>query len=155
MMRVRRASMVVSSNVARLGVVAALLGASIVAAHAQATPDRESGRYTFSPNGDRSLLRLDSRTGSVSICKRSASGWACYATPDERDAFDLEVGRLQTENARLKERLAKNEAEARAAQAPAAGEQPKADDPPKADKPVPPSAGSDKKLELPLPDDRD
>lgn len=77
-----------------------------VSAHAQVTPDCDGGRYKFSQASDGSVLRLDTRTGSVSNCaKRDTSGWACYTVPDERDALDAEIGRLQAETARLKDEL--------------------------------------------------
>lgn len=84
--------------------IVAALGASQV--FAQVTPDSDGGRYKFSQASDGSVLRLDTRTGGVSNCaKRDTSGWACYTVPDERDALDAEIGRLQTENARLKDEL--------------------------------------------------
>src|SRR5215217_7272840 len=75
---------------------------------AGAMPETENGRYTLSPAGD-SVLRLDTRTGAVSTCNNSGAGWACYAVPDERAAMDAEIGRLQTDNERLKAELAARE----------------------------------------------
>ena len=71
------------------------------AAYAQTTPDNENGRYSFSsvPDG---VLRLDTRTGQVSLCARQASGWTCNAVPDERQALESEIARLQRENGALK-----------------------------------------------------
>ncbi len=68
---------------------------------AQTTPDSENGRYSFSqvPDG---MLRLDTRTGQVSLCARQATGWACNAVPDERAALENEIARLQRENGALK-----------------------------------------------------
>jgi hypothetical protein len=70
-------------------------------ARAQTTPDSENGRYSFSsvPDG---LLRLDTRTGAVSLCAKQATGWACNAVPDERAALENEIARLQRENGALK-----------------------------------------------------
>jgi hypothetical protein len=70
-------------------------------AHAQIAPDGENGRYTFSqvPDG---MLRLDTRTGAVSLCAKQAAGWACNAVPDERQALESEIARLQRENGALK-----------------------------------------------------
>jgi hypothetical protein len=48
------------------------------------------------------LLRLDTRTGQVSLCSNRTVGWACQAVPDERAALETEIGRLQNENATLK-----------------------------------------------------
>jgi len=87
-------------------VAAALCFAGIGAtAAAESAPDSENGRYTFSTSPD-GMIRLDTRTGTVSNCNNSASGWACYAVPDERKALDEEIGRLQAENEKLKAQLA-------------------------------------------------
>src|SRR3954451_18507822 len=78
------------------------------AAFAQTRPDTENGRYALSPIAD-GVLRLDTRTGSVSTCNPSGAGWACYAVPDERAALDAEIGRLQADNEKLKAQLAERE----------------------------------------------
>src|SRR3982750_4148964 len=71
-------------------------------------PETENGRYALSPTGD-GVLRLDTRTGAVSTCNNSGAGWACYAVPDERAALDVEIGRLQADNEKLKAQLAERE----------------------------------------------
>ena len=63
------------------------------ASFAQSAPEPENGRYALSPVTD-GVLRLDTRTGVASICTDKGTGWACYAMPDERAAFDEEIGRL-------------------------------------------------------------
>lgn len=70
-------------------------------AQAQPTPDSENGRYTFSPAPD-GTLRLDTRTGAVSVCAKKEAGWACNTVPDERAALENEIARLQRENGTLK-----------------------------------------------------
>ena len=112
-------------------------------------PETENGRYALSPAAD-SVLRLDTRTGTVSICNNSSgAGWACYTVPDERAALDTEIGRLQADNEKLKTELA-----ARGPTVPG-----KIDAPlPKADslkKPEPKQADGERKIEIPLPSDRD
>jgi hypothetical protein len=66
-----------------------------------ATPDSENGRYSFSPASD-GMLRLDTRTGQVSLCARKDAGWSCNTVPDERSALENEIARLQRENGALK-----------------------------------------------------
>jgi hypothetical protein len=61
-------------------------------------------RYTFK-RADEGYLRLDGRTGQVSLCTRRLVGWACQAVPDERVALEGEIARLQGENAALKKEL--------------------------------------------------
>ena len=119
------------------------------AALAQTAPDAENGRYTLAPIAD-GMLRLDTRTGAVSTCSNSSAGWACYAVPDERAALDAEIGRLQADNERLRTQLAERDA-------PVTG---KIEDAlPKSDplkKPEPPKvAEGERKIEIPLPSDRD
>ncbi len=121
-------------------------GAGTVAA--QSMPDTENGRYVLSPVAD-GVLRLDTRTGAVSTCNNNGTGWACYAVPDERAAFDAEIGRLQADNEKLKAQLAAREPTITG----------KIDEPmPKTDslKKAEPKVGdSPRKLEIPLPSDRD
>ena len=83
--------------------VLALL-AFVPLAQAQTTPDTENGRYTFSqvPDG---MLRLDTRTGSVSLCGKQDAGWVCNTVADERIALENEIARLQRENGALKKEM--------------------------------------------------
>jgi hypothetical protein len=75
------------------------------AAHAQvAAPDTENGRFTFNQVAD-GLLRLDTRSGHVSLCSQRVGGWACQAVPDDRAVLEGEIGRLQNENALLKREM--------------------------------------------------
>jgi hypothetical protein len=71
------------------------------AAYAQTAPDTENGRYVFNQVSD-GMLRLDTRTGQVSLCAKKDTGWACNAVPDERQALESEITRLQRENGALK-----------------------------------------------------
>jgi hypothetical protein len=86
----------------------ALLIASAPAVAQTATPDSENGRFSFNQVSE-GLLRLDARTGQVSLCSKRGAGWACQAVPDERIALETEIARLQDENAKLKkEMIARN-----------------------------------------------
>ena len=83
-----------------------LLGTTLIlaapAALAQtAAPDSENGRYSFSTVAD-GMLRLDTRTGQVSLCAKQTAGWSCNTVPDERQALENEIARLQRENGALK-----------------------------------------------------
>ena len=124
--------------------VAMTVSGSLMAA--QAAPDSENGRYTMTPIPE-GVLRLDTRTGTMSTCARNGSGWACYAVPDERAAFDAEIGRLQAEVEKLKGQLAAGPT--------VSG---KIDEAlPKSDplKKEPKTAEGDRKIEIPLPSDQD
>jgi hypothetical protein len=67
-------------------------------------PEMENGRYNFN-RIEEGFLRLDRRTGQVSLCDRRAVGWACQAIPDDRTALESEIMRLQNENAALRSEL--------------------------------------------------
>ncbi|HWV42222.1 hypothetical protein [Pseudorhodoplanes sp.] len=88
--------------------VVALTGLTIaipVAAFGQAgAPDSENGRYAFNRVED-GYLRLDQRTGQVSLCAKRPMGWSCHPVPDERSALEEEIARLQKDNAALKKEL--------------------------------------------------
>jgi hypothetical protein len=111
----------------------------IAGASAQSLPDSENGRYTLSAVKD-GVVRLDTRTGTVSTCTDKGNGWACYVVPDERAAFDTEIGRLQKETETLKAQLAAKDSSATGKSADAL-RQPKSD--------------GERKIEIPLPSDRD
>jgi hypothetical protein len=143
-----------TSAVVFVSILAATGGAA-----AQSVPDNENGRFALSPIPD-GVIRLDTRTGAVSTCSNSGAGWACYAVPDERAAYDAEIGRLQAENekskAEFKAELQKLKAEL-AARAPAVEDKidealPKSDSLKKAEPKV---AEGERKIEIPLPSDRD
>ena len=82
-----------------------------------APPGADDSRYTFHRVGD-SFVRLDGRTGYVSVCGREASGWACRTVPDERAALEETIGRLQGDNAALKKELLARGLRCRAASKP-------------------------------------
>jgi len=116
---------------------------------AQSTPDSENGRYALSPVAD-GVIRLDTRTGAVSICSNSGAGWACYTVPDERAALDTEIGRLQSENEKLKTELATRDPVVTGKTDEAL---PKTDSLKKAEPKV--AEGGERRIEIPLPSDRD
>ena len=139
-----------STAIAAIAVVFGLAASfgEIGVAVAQSMPDGEKGRYSMSTVGN-GVIRLDTRTGAVSTCSNSGAGWACYAVPDERAALDAEIGRLQADNERLKAELAAREPVVTG----------KIDEAlPKTNslkKPDPKLAEGERKIEIPLPSDRD
>jgi len=144
-MRTATSSSKVSIFILAAAVITGLGGAAL----AQSAPDTENGRYALSPAAD-GVLRLDTRTGTVSICNNSSgAGWACYAVPDERAALDAEIGRLQADNEKLKAQLATREPTVTGKIEEAL---PKSDSLKKSEPKV---ADGGRKLEIPLPSDQD
>ena len=76
-------------------VAAAGLATAAVAA------EQRQGRYTMSPT-DGGFVRLDTATGSMSLCSRKDGTWACEAMADQGADLRQEVDRLTEENAELK-----------------------------------------------------
>jgi hypothetical protein len=85
------------------------LGAGIVALALMPTallaqsslPAGSPGRFTMQP-ADGGILRMDTQTGVLSMCRQGSSGWACTILPDDRVAVTDEIERLKSENAELK-----------------------------------------------------
>jgi hypothetical protein len=138
-------------NSFRVAALAVCCLTGIGTASAESAPDTESGRYTLSPAENGAMIRLDTRTGTVSNCNNSGAGWACYAVPDERTAMDAEIGRLQAENEKLRARLASRDG---TVQGKVDEALPK-DTLPKSDKAAPKVAENERKIEIPLPSDQD
>jgi hypothetical protein len=135
-----------STSIAAAAVIFCFGGTSI--AVAESMPETENGRYTLSPVAD-GVIRLDTRTGAVSTCTNTGTGWACYEVPDERAALDAEIGRLQADNEKLKAELAAREPTVTG----------KIDEPLAKSDPLkkadPKVAEGERKIEIPLPSDRD
>jgi len=79
------------------------LAAGALPAAAQSAGESDNSRFSFKevPDG---MLRLDTRTGQVSLCSR-VSEWACRTLADDRAALESEIGRLIDENAALRKQL--------------------------------------------------
>ncbi len=88
------------------GLAGLCAAATIPAALAQqpAAPGSENGRYamTPAPNG---FLRMDTRTGAVSLCTLREGTVSCTSSADDRGALETENARLTKENAELRDRL--------------------------------------------------
>src|SRR5258705_13524086 len=95
-----------STAIAAAAVLLCLGGSG--SATAASMPDTENGRYALAPVAD-GVLRLDTRTGAVSTCNITGTGWAWYAVPDERAALDAEISPLQADHEELKTELAARE----------------------------------------------
>jgi hypothetical protein len=75
----------------------ALVAAPVARAEDAAT---DASRYTMTPTGD-GFLRLDTRTGNVSLCAVKNGAAECRAAADDRAALESEIDRLQKRNAEL------------------------------------------------------
>jgi hypothetical protein len=67
-------------------------------------PGTGDARFTFNKT-DAGFVRLDLKTGEVSLCSERTVGWACQAAPEDRAVLENEIARLRTENAVLKKEI--------------------------------------------------
>lgn len=79
-----------------------LAGALHRPAGAQAQPAGGRAHFSMQPV-EGGLMRLDTRTGAMSFCAPRAGGWSCELVPDDREALEAEIGRLQARIAALEE----------------------------------------------------
>ncbi|WP_294537004.1 hypothetical protein [uncultured Rhodoblastus sp.] len=77
--------------------------------------DAANGRFVMTPVAE-GFLRLDTRSGQVSLCTLNAGQAQCRASADERAALEAEIDRLARENAAFKGQAPKSAQNADAAQ---------------------------------------
>ena len=85
----------------RIALISPLLLMSLLAGASAAEPDRY--RLEKTPNG---YVRMDTRTGEMSICQEKWGELVCRMAADERTAVQDEMERLQTELKALNDHLA-------------------------------------------------
>ncbi|MBL8590181.1 MAG: hypothetical protein JNK46_16730 [Methylobacteriaceae bacterium] len=79
----------------------ALLAAAPAAAQTAEPPASDNGRYAMTPTAD-GFLRLDTRSGKVSLCTTRDGAAQCRAAADEREAWEREIADLRRQVAELK-----------------------------------------------------
>ncbi|MDQ2634726.1 MAG: hypothetical protein M3Y78_13430 [Pseudomonadota bacterium] len=85
----------------RIAFISPFLLLSLLAGASAAEPDRY--RLEKTPNG---YVRMDTRTGEMSICQEKWGELVCRMAADERTAVHNEIERLQTELKALDDQLA-------------------------------------------------
>ncbi|MDP2800521.1 MAG: hypothetical protein Q8O26_01425 [Phreatobacter sp.] len=61
----------------------------------------ENGRFVLRETPD-GLLRMDTRTGVISVCTRATGAFTCRLAPDDKVALEQEIERLKAENDTLR-----------------------------------------------------
>lgn len=91
----------------RLPALCAIAASALLATPAGAAPEA-SGRYAMTRIHD-GVLRLDTATGAVSVCRREDGEWACEAVRDPHLDLQREVEALRGENAALRAEIGRAE----------------------------------------------
>ena len=65
-------------------------------------------RYVMKDTKD-GFLRLDTKTGQVSLCRPKANSWVCEAVADDRQVLEKEIARLETRIGVLKRHIKKTD----------------------------------------------
>jgi hypothetical protein len=87
----------------RLPLASAMAVTALLALPAVAAPG-QPGRYEMSRVSD-GILRLDTATGAVSVCRREEEEWTCKPIGDPQLDLQREVERLRKENDALRSAL--------------------------------------------------
>lgn len=83
-----------------LAVSALIAMAAFTGVGATDGPSDENGRFTLSPV-DGGFMRLDTRSGEVSLCTKKVDAWACEAVKDSNSTLEA----LREENQALKNHI--------------------------------------------------
>jgi hypothetical protein len=66
--------------------------------------DEANGRYSLAPS-DGGVVKLDTRTGAITECRRKDDALTCSLALDERQKLQNEIDRLTRENSELRAKL--------------------------------------------------
>lgn len=78
--------------------------AGVVLAIAGAARAEQTERYTMTPV-EEGMLRFDSRTGTVSLCRRHWGQWSCDMVPDTARELQSKIKSLEEGNAALRSEI--------------------------------------------------
>jgi chaperonin cofactor prefoldin len=80
------------------------LAALVLAPAACLAAAENGGRYTMSPTED-GVVRLDTMTGAMALCTRTANHWACEDMSDSQQLLMREIEKLQAKNKSLQDQV--------------------------------------------------
>ena len=84
-----------------VAILACLASPALAEGAAADSAATENGRYSMTPTSG-GFLRLDTRSGAVSLCKVENGAARCAAAIEERTALQDEIDRLARQNEALK-----------------------------------------------------
>jgi len=70
-----------------------------------ASAPAQSERYMIAKSGN-DILRVDRKTGAISVCRARGERWVCELVADDRAAYEAEIGYANKAADKLKKRVA-------------------------------------------------
>ncbi len=89
--------MTITKHISFFFIAGTLIGGASIA-------QAETGRYSMTQTKD-GILRLDTKTGAVSLCGRSSGSWKCQGVDGQNQSLHDKVRRLEQENDSLRAQL--------------------------------------------------
>lgn len=96
------------SDVTRKIKIFMVLAAFAACAGTAFAQETRTGRYTMHKSDD-GFVRLDTETGAMSLCRKSAQAWGCAPMADTGPSSSADVARLQQENTELRAEIKRME----------------------------------------------
>ncbi len=89
-------------------VAAVILGAGYYAKPDLLVAGNSDNRFVMKKTGN-GFLRMDTKTGKVSVCRPKAGSWVCQAVADDREVLEKEIAGLEDRVGVLKRYIKKSE----------------------------------------------
>jgi len=89
-------------------VAAVFLGTGYYAKTDLLAAGSSDARFVMKKTSD-GFLRMDTKTGKVSVCRPKANSWVCEAVADDREILEKEIARLEGRVGVLKRYIKKSE----------------------------------------------
>ncbi|MGZ9723034.1 hypothetical protein [Rhizobium miluonense] len=91
----------------RIGLAAMLVPAAFLLSIPALAAEPDTARFQLERSGDH-FVRLDRKTGAMSVCQDQGGNLVCRMAADERSAYDDELDRLSDRVTKLEKTVASN-----------------------------------------------
>ncbi|ENN84004.1 hypothetical protein RHSP_70861 [Rhizobium freirei PRF 81] len=91
----------------KIGLAAMLMPTAFLLATPAVAAEPDTARFQLERSGDH-FVRLDRKTGAMSICQDQGGNLVCRMAADERSAYDDELDRLSDRVTKLEKTVASN-----------------------------------------------
>jgi hypothetical protein len=98
------------TNRKAVGVIVVIYGILLAPSTVIGANAEQTGRFVMRQT-ENGVLRLDTKTGAISICTNSNNSWSCTQVDDDSAALNTRLRELKAENRKLRDELSKLRAE--------------------------------------------